>query len=157
MPPSVRGMRIAQKLSSAAAALLFAGAVAPAVALGAPSAPPGFTVTTFAAAPSTTPPTTGADDITSLGRDVFIGWQNGVGPKGEPNSTTGQTNSRLVEYSSSGKQIASWELAGRIDGVGGDPSGHRVIASVNEDGNSSLYMITPSAPSGRSRSSTART
>jgi hypothetical protein len=46
-------------------------------------------------------------------------------------------------------QIASWELAGKIDGVGGDPSGHRVIASVNEDGNSSLYTITPSAPSGQ--------
>jgi hypothetical protein len=149
MPPSVAAMNIANKLSSAAAALLFAGAVAPAIALGAPSAPPGFTVTTFRAAPSTTPPTTGADDITSLGHDVFIGWQNGVGPKGEPNSKTGQTTSRLVEYSSAGKPIASWELTGKIDGVGGDPSGHRVIASVNEDGNSSLYTITPSAPSGQ--------
>ncbi|HEY6397363.1 MAG TPA: hypothetical protein VIX82_07920 [Solirubrobacteraceae bacterium] len=142
-------MNIAHKLSSATAVLLFAGAVAPAVALGAPSVPPGFTVTAFAAAPSTTPPTTGADDITSLNGDVFIGWQNGVGPKGEPNSKSGQTSSRLVEYSRSGKLIASWELAGKIDGVGGDPSGHRVIASVNEDGNSSIDTITPSAPSGK--------
>ncbi len=150
MSPSVAGMKITYRLSSAAAALLLAAAVAPAGALGAtPGAPPGFTVTTFAGPPPTTPPTTGADDIASLGDDVFIGWQNGVGPKGEPNSTTGQTNSRLVEYSSSGKQIASWELAGKIDGLGGDPSQHRVIASVNEDGNTSLYTITPSAPEGQ--------
>lgn len=131
-------------------------AISVAVALGATAAAPtasadpgvraGFSIKTFASAPKST---TGADDVTTLDGHVFVGWQNGVGTKGEPNPTTGQTQGRLVEYSSSGKRLASWELAGKIDGVGGDPAHHRIIATVNEDGNSSLYTINPSAESGK--------
>lgn len=83
-----------------------------------------------------------------LGADVFVGWQNGIGPKGEP-SATGQTNSTVVEYSSTGAELASWSLPGKVDGMGADPERHRVIATVNEDGNSSLYTIRAQAPGNR--------
>lgn len=99
----------------------------------APSAPAGFAITTLAAAPQTMPATTGADDITNLSDDVFVGWQNGVGPKGEPNSTTGQTTSLLVEYSASGRQVGSWALPGKIDGLGSDPAEHRVMRQCQHD------------------------
>jgi hypothetical protein len=77
---------------------------------------------------------------------VFVGWQNGVGTKGEPNPVTGQSASTLVEYGPTGQMLNSWSLTGKIDGLGADPLHHRVIATVNEDGNSSLYTITPGAP-----------
>jgi hypothetical protein len=118
-------------------------AAAPA-ALAAPTAPAGFTVTTFATAPAGTPAVTGADDIAYLDGNVFVGWQNGVGTMGEANPLTGQTTSTVVEYNSSGAQLQSWSLTGKVDGLGGGDN--RVIATVNEDGNSSLYTITPEHP-----------
>jgi hypothetical protein len=102
-------------------------------------------VTTFATAPSTEPATTGPDDIASLGGHVFVGWQNGVGTKGEPNAKTGQTAGTVIEYGSGHNVLQSWSLTGKIDGLGGDPERHVVIATVNEDGNSSLYTIQPGA------------
>jgi hypothetical protein len=50
-----------------------------------------------------------------------------------------------VEYSSTGSVVRSWLLPGRCDGLGADPAHNRVLASVNEDNNSSLYAITPGA------------
>lgn len=79
------------------------------------------------------------DDITSLGSRVFVAWQNGVGPKGEPAGSV--TDSTVVEYSRHGRVLASWQLAGRVDGMSADPAHDRIIATVNEDGNSSLYVI----------------
>jgi hypothetical protein len=145
---SLLSMNPLQKLLtiSAATGLLLASATA--TATGAPVAIPGFTLTTFASAPTTVPLTAGADDITALGTHVFVGWQNGVGTKGEPNSTTGQSSATVIEYDSNGKAQQSWNLEGKVDGLGGDPAHHRVIATVNEDGNSSLYTIEPRASLG---------
>jgi hypothetical protein len=126
---------------------LIAGGAA-ATASGAPAPPAGFTVTTFASGPATVPATAGPDDVASLGNHVFVGWQNGVGTKGEPNSTTGQTTGTLIEYDHSGKPLQSWSLDGKIDGLGGDPSHRQLVATVNEDGSSSLYTIDPAAPLG---------
>ena len=109
----------------------------------APTAPAGFTLETFATAPTAT--TTGPDDITSLDGHVFVGWQNGVGTKGEPNPKTGQDSGTLVEYAPSGRVLHTWTLKGKVDGLGADPRGDRIVATVNEDGNSSLYTIKPSA------------
>lgn len=100
----------------------------------------GFSATVFATAP--TAATTGPDDITKLGDDLFVGFQNGVGSMGEP-ASNGQTKSTVVEYDARGHQVASWDVTGKVDGLGADPTRHRVIATVNEDGNSSLYTITP--------------
>jgi hypothetical protein len=119
-------------------------AVLPAAAAAAPSAPAGYTLKTFATAPTNA---VGPDDITSLDGHVFVGWQNGVGTKGEP-GPTGQSYSTLVEYSRSGKSLQAWNLTGKIDGLGADPGRGEIIATVNEDGNSSLYTVKPGARHG---------
>lgn len=84
------------------------------------------------------------DDIVALGHTLFVGFQNGVGSKGEP-SSTGNTASTLVEFTTSGAVVHQWDLMGKIDGLGSDPTHDRVIVTVNEDGNSSLYVIDLSA------------
>jgi hypothetical protein len=82
------------------------------------------------------------DDITSLGGDIYVGFQNGVGPQGQA-STTGNLDSTVVEFDSTGKEVAQWDIAGKCDGLTADPQTGQVIATVNEDANSSLYLITP--------------
>ncbi|HEX4283289.1 MAG TPA: hypothetical protein VHZ27_21150 [Solirubrobacteraceae bacterium] len=134
------------KLASIASMAAVAGLVAfPAAASAAPTAPTGYTLQTFATAPSGS---TGPDDVTYLDGHVFVGWQNGVGTKGEP-GPTGQTASTLVEYDRSGNTVQSWQLTGKVDGLAADPEADQVVATVNEDGNSSLYTVRPS---GHSRS-----
>ena len=121
----------------AVAAAVGAFAALPAVASAAPTAPSGYTLSTFATAPTGA---SGPDDITYLDGHVFVGWQNGVGTKGEP-GTGGKAYSTLVEYSRSGHAQRSWHLTGKVDGLGADQRTGTVIATVNEDGNSSLYTI----------------
>jgi hypothetical protein len=101
--------------------------------------PAGFSATVFAASPNAT--VTGPDDIATLGDHVFVGYQNGVGAMGEP-APSGQTKGTVVEYDRHGRQLGSWNLTGKIDGLGADPTRDRIIATVNEDGNSSLYTIS---------------
>ena len=86
------------------------------------------------------------DDITLLGNDIFVGFQNGVGPQGQP-STSGNLDSTVVEMTLFGKEAAQWDVQGKTDGVTADPDTGFVIATVNEDANSSLYTITPIAAS----------
>lgn len=88
-------------------------------------------------------PVSGPDDITDLGGMLFVGFQNGVGSMGEPAGSN--TASTLVEFAPEGAVVHQWDLTGKIDGLGADPSGDRVVATVNEDGNSSLYSIKPKA------------
>ena len=87
------------------------------------------------------------DDITALGHDLFVGFQNGVGSQGEP-STAGNLDSTIVEFTPSGHVIRQWDVTGKVDGLGADPERHLVIATVNEDSNSSIYAIAPRAKSG---------
>ena len=82
------------------------------------------------------------DDITRLGRDIFVGFQNGVGPQGQP-STSMNLDSTVVELTPNGHPVAQWDIEGKADGVTADPQAGFVIATVNEDANSSLYTITP--------------
>ena len=51
-------------------------------------------------------PLTSPDDITELGRQLFVTFQNGVGPQGTP-STDGNTDSTLVEFTLGGRGSAS--------------------------------------------------
>ena len=83
------------------------------------------------------------DDITFLAGDIFVGFQNGVGPQGQA-SPTGNRDSTVVEFSRSGHAIQTWELVGKCDGLTADPLTGRVIATINEDAHSSLYLIDPS-------------
>ena len=91
-----------------------------------------------------TEPLANPDDITRLGDELFVGFQNGVGPQGEP-STDGNTDSTIVGFSQSGHVLGQWDITGKADGVTADPSLGAVIATVNEDNNSSLYVIDPDA------------
>ena len=72
-----------------------------------------------------------------------MGWQNGIGPKGEagPHKVLAST---VVMYRHSGSVASKWSLTGKVDGLSGD--GSRIIATANEDGNSILYVIKPGAP-----------
>jgi hypothetical protein len=82
------------------------------------------------------------DDITRLGRDVFVTFQNGVGPQGQA-SPDGDLDSTIVEFTLSGREVAQWDLHGKCDGLSADPLAGEVIATVNEDAHSSLYTIKP--------------
>lgn len=111
-----------------------------------PVAPPSFKLKVFAGAPSRQ--ISAPDDIAYLNGHVFVAWQNGVGTKGEPAPKTHTTTSQLVEYSKRGHVMNSWSLAGKVDGLAGDPGLKAVVATANEDGNSHLFTIKPSAHKG---------
>jgi hypothetical protein len=111
-------------------------AVAPATAAAANSS---LSVRVFA---SGTPTMTQPDDITRLDGNVYVAWQNGIGPAGQP-SPTGATASTVVEYSPSGHRLETWKVKGHADGLTADPARQQVIVTVNEDGNSSLFTIAP--------------
>jgi hypothetical protein len=129
----------APALSSAATA----GTAPVAVLTGASSGLPTISPRPFAAGdPTAVPPQSKPDDIAVLGGDLYVTYQNGVGPDGTP-SPTGVAQSTVVEYSPAGAVIQSWLLIGRCDGLGADPTRNRVLATVNEDNNSSLYAISP--------------
>jgi hypothetical protein len=85
------------------------------------------------------------DDLTMMDGQVFVAFQNGLGPEGQP-SSTGGLDSTVVEMSTTGTVEASWQLAGHCDGLTADPAAHELIATVNEDLNSSLFTIDPSSP-----------
>jgi hypothetical protein len=85
------------------------------------------------------------DDITAMGGHLFVTFQNGVGAMGEP-SPSGNTASSVVEYGLDGKLIAKWDVTGKCDGLTADPQLHRIVGTLNEDGNSSLFTIDPDAP-----------
>ena len=87
-------------------------------------------------------PLTQPDDITRIGGKLFTGFQNGVGPQGEP-STDGNRDSTVVEFTPNGRVIRQWDIRGKCDGLTADPYTGQVIATVNEDLHSSLYRIDP--------------
>lgn len=130
--------RLAIGVPALGCALLLPAATAQAAG---PVAPPGFTVSTFASGGSLTKP----DDITLLSGNVYVSYQNGVGSKGEP-SPTGTAASTVVEYSPAGARIASWSLTGKCDGLTADTARNRLVATVNEDAHSSLFVIHPGSP-----------
>jgi hypothetical protein len=99
--------------------------------------------------PAGTVPVNQPDDITALGGQIFVGFQNNVGPMGEPtpkgSQGTGNLNSTVVEFSSSGSPVAHWDLAGHVDGLAGNPATGQVIATTNEDGKARLFAISPAS------------
>jgi hypothetical protein len=90
-----------------------------------------------------TEPLRDPDDITQLGDDLFVGFQNGVGPQGQA-STSGNRDSTVVELTRTGRPVGQWDVVGKTDGVTAYPAIGAVIATVNEDANSALYVIHPS-------------
>jgi hypothetical protein len=90
-------------------------------------------------------PLSDPDDITRLGDDLFVGFQNGVGPQGQA-SSDGNLDSTVVELTLTGHPVAQWDVLGKTDGVTADPETGTVLATVDEDLNSALYVIDPGAP-----------
>jgi len=82
------------------------------------------------------------DDITQLGRDFYVTFQNGVGPQGQA-SPSGNLDSTIVEFTLSGREVRQWDLVGKCDGLTADPQTGKVIATINEDAHSSVYLINP--------------
>jgi hypothetical protein len=81
------------------------------------------------------------DDLGRLGGHLFVGFQNGVGAQGEA-ATDGDLDSTIVEFTLSGRAVRQWDVRGKVDGLSTDPAAGLVIATANEDANSSLYTIT---------------
>jgi len=88
-------------------------------------------------------PLTQPDDITRIGSILFAGFQNGVGPQGQA-STDGNRDSTIVEFTEWGTVLNQWDIRGKCDGLTANPAAGLVVATVNEDANSSLYTIDPS-------------
>ena len=82
------------------------------------------------------------DDISTLNGRLYVGFQNGGGPQGEP-SSDGNLDSTIVEFTMSGREVQQWDVPGHADGVTADPLTGKVIVTVNEDANSSLFTISP--------------
>jgi hypothetical protein len=81
------------------------------------------------------------DDIVTLGGNLYVGFQDGVGSQGEA-STSGNLDSTLLEFTPSGSVVKQWDVKGKIDGMGTDSATGQVLATVNEDSNSSLYAVS---------------
>lgn len=137
-------MPVSRLLRRAAAGGVLVTAALPVLALPAMAA--ALTVITpvpFASAnPSAMPSPSKPDDVTLLNGHLFTTFQNGVGPDGTP-AKDGWSQSTIAEYDAAGKQVATYLLTGRCDGLTADPANNRVLATVNEDANSSLAIITP--------------
>jgi hypothetical protein len=135
-------------LGSASIALLPAGAARA-------DTPGGWTVSTVLAGSSLhhavsgvgTEPLTQPDDLARLEGTLFTVFQNNVGPDGSP-SPTGNVNTTVVAFTPGGEVEGQWDIAGHADGIAADPVRNVVVVTVNEDGNSSLFTINPSAPAG---------
>jgi hypothetical protein len=120
--------------------LLFAG-VASAASAPAPSVSAGFAITKIAApVPASA---SNCDDLAFLEGHLFLGCQN------KTLSVGGGGNSTLIEYTTAGAVVNTWSITDKIDGMAADPLHHRVIVSLNEDANTHLATITPSAASGQ--------
>jgi hypothetical protein len=83
------------------------------------------------------------DDITKLGQLIYVTYQNNAGKDGTPPGSM----STIVAFDPTTKAVvATYSVTGRCDGLTADPIHHRLLASVNEDLNSSLFVITPGNP-----------
>jgi hypothetical protein len=113
--------------------------------MAAQAAAQGLSVKVFASGTATM---SQPDDIASYGADVITGWQNNIGADGTP-SPAGVTRSTVTQQNRAGRVVHSWRITGHVDGLTGDPAGRRILATVNEDAHSSLYVIHPDAAAGQ--------
>ncbi len=141
--PGDRRRRLYRPLLMASLGVASLGLASAASAAPKPKAAHGFTLTKLAPAPKGA---TNCDDLALLDGNLFMGCQNNVqsnGTGGPP--TPAKDTSTLVEYTGAGKLVKTWAIKNKIDGVGADPLHHRVIVTLDEDANSRLVTITPSA------------
>jgi hypothetical protein len=125
--------------ASVAATAVLSTAALPANASPVVPAHHSFVVHSFKAVGAESKP----DDITRLGNSIYVTFQNGVGPLGEP-SPSGSTASTIQQYSLDGIAGRSWSVTGKVDGLTADASHDRLLLTANEDGNSSFLTLDPS-------------
>lgn len=113
-------------------AAVLAGAVA---ARAAPAAVAGYTLTTLANSPAGD---TGADSITSVGTNFFVGY----GDHHLPDGSDG-LSSTIIEYSGSGAVLGSTTVIGHNDGLRYNSATGQIWALQNEDANPNLVLINP--------------
>ncbi len=83
------------------------------------------------------------DDITTLDGLLYVTYQNNAGKDGSPSGSM----STIVAFDpATGAPVTTYTVLGRCDGLTADAPHHRLLASVNEDNNSSLFVITPGNP-----------
>ncbi len=101
-----------------------------------------------------TPPTgaKGPDDITRMavkgldgGKElIWTAFQNGINPNGTPGTSGGPTQSIIAGYDpSTGTLIRAIPVTGHVDGLTADPGMSVLIATANEDANSTFNLIYP--------------
>jgi hypothetical protein len=102
----------------------------------------------FVASPP--PGATGPDDITRLATEgvdggralIWTAYQNGINPDGTPGTPGGPTKSTVAGYDPiNGTLLKTISVTGKVDGLTADPRIDRLVATVNEDDNSALYLI----------------
>jgi hypothetical protein len=132
--PSIRVLAIASVLT--AAALPLAAAPAGAERSAVPTVHPRL----FASPPKGA---TKPDDVTMLDGLLYVTYQNNAGKDGSP---AGSRSTIVAFDPATGSVVATYSLLGRCDGLTADPGNDRLLASVNEDNNSSLFVIAPGNP-----------
>jgi hypothetical protein len=94
----------------------------------------------FASAPAGA---TNPDDITRLHGLIYVTYQNNAAADGTPAGS----KSTIVAFNSRGQVVATYELPGRCDGLTADRQRGEILATVNEDNNSSFFTIRPGSGS----------
>lgn len=108
---------------------------APALAHAAPVVAAGYSLTLLGSSPAGD---TGADSITSVGNDYFVGY----GDHHLPDGSDG-LSSTIVEYSITGGVVGSVSVAGHNDGLRYNAGTGQIWAIQNEDSNPNLVLINP--------------
>jgi hypothetical protein len=114
--------------------------VSPSAAATNPTVPAGFTIAKVADIPA---PAGNCDDLASLEGHLFVGCQDKTLSNGAGGDST------LVELTPSGSVVNTWSINHKIDGLGADPLKHYLVLTLDEDANTHLATVTPSAPAGQ--------
>ena len=102
----------------------------------------GYRVSVFTAPPSGS---TNPDSVVEVGNSVFIAYGDNVNPDGTP-GPTGKTQTEVVQYDLTGRQLKVYEVVGHNDGLMAyDPN--TLWAMSNEDANPQLVVIKVSTGS----------
>jgi hypothetical protein len=80
---------------------------------------------------------TGPDSIALSSNSIWVSYTNGADSTGLGGSST------IVQYKKSGSVRTTYSIAGSVDGLKVDPETRTVWAMQNQDGNSTLTLISP--------------
>jgi hypothetical protein len=108
----------------------------PSVSASVQAAMPGYKISVFAQNPAGS---THPDDITQIGQNVFIGYQDSVNPTGTPIGSA-PAQGQVVEYDLNGNILHTFTAPGHLDGLLAY-NATTLWVSADEDGNPKLTVI----------------